>query len=276
MSSLPKVTMKKTEAVTRLRDRISALDPINELPGRNQEELDEVSRRIEKWDNYTVSLLKKIFRGDNFLINFNNSIYKFESDVSLMGAPYYHKIANDYTLKRKSILESIIEQLDLLEEIQESNTSTQENILGNDIFIVHGHDNEAKLDVARTIEKLDLNAVILHERPNKGRTIIEKLTEESKNAGFAIILLTPDDIGAIKESAEVEERARQNVVLELGYFIGRLGRPRVCVLLKGSTQIPSDFSGVLYIPMDAQGKWKFDLAKELESVGFNIDLTKIN
>jgi len=152
----------------------------------------------------------------------------------------------------------------------------QKNNLGNDIFIVHGHDNEAKQETARFIEKLNLNAVILHERPNKGRTIIEKLVNESQSAGYAIILLTPDDIGFVKgKESESEERARQNVVLELGYFLGKLGRERVCMLLKGSTNIPNDFSGVLYIQMDNAGKWKYDLAKEMQEVGFEIDLNLI-
>lgn len=152
----------------------------------------------------------------------------------------------------------------------------QKNKLGNDIFIVHGHDNEAKQETARFIEKLNLNAVILHERPNKGRTIIEKLVDESKSAGYAIILLTPDDIGFVKgKESESEERARQNVVLELGYFLGKLGRERVCMLLKGDTNIPNDFSGVLYISMDNAGKWKYDLAKEMQEAGFKIDLNSI-
>lgn len=149
--------------------------------------------------------------------------------------------------------------------------------MGSDVFIVHGHDNETKQETARFIEKLNLNAVILHERPNKGRTVIEKLVGESESAGYAIILLTPDDIGFIKGNEKgAEGRARQNVVLELGYFLGKLGRERVCVLLKGSTSIPSDFSGVLYIQMDNAGKWKYDLANEMKEVGFKIDLNNIS
>ena len=101
-----------------------------------------------------------------------------------------------------------------------------------DVFIVHGHDNEAKQEVARFIEKLNINAVILHEQPNKGRTVIEKLVEESHTAGYAIILLTPDDVGYVKGTEKQEEfRSRQNVVLELGYFIGKIGRENICVLL---------------------------------------------
>lgn len=146
-----------------------------------------------------------------------------------------------------------------------------------DIFIVHGHDNEAKQEVARFIEKLGLTVVILHEQPNKGMTVIEKLIHYSKSVGFAIILLTPDDIGYLKgEQESVENRARQNVVLELGYFVGKIGRERVCTLLKNSTELPSDFNGVLYVPMDTSGTWKLDLAKELQECNFQIDFGKIS
>ena len=146
-----------------------------------------------------------------------------------------------------------------------------------DVFIVHGHDNEAKQEVARFIEKLNINAVILHEQPNKGRTVIEKLVEESHTAGYAIILLTPDDVGYVKGTEKQEEfRSRQNVVLELGYFIGKIGRENICVLLKDNTTIPSDFNGVLYIEMDKPGRWKLDLARELNESGFSIDCTQIS
>ena len=168
---------------------------------------------------------------------------------------------------------------DFLKEIPESaceNNAELSHTLRTDIFIVHGHDNEAKQETARFIEKLNLNAVILHERLNKGQTIIEKLFRESQSAGYALILLTPDDVGFVKgNEIEFEERARQNVVLELGYFLGKLGRERVCVLLKGNTNIPNDFNGVLYIPMDDAGKWKYDLAKEMREIGFKIDLNTI-
>jgi len=161
--------------------------------------------------------------------------------------------------------------------IRNNSKNTDSTITGEDVFIVHGHDNEAKQEVARFIEKLDLNAIILHEQPNKGRTVIEKLVEESNTAGFAIILLTPDDIGYVKGEKQQEEfRSRQNVVLELGYFVGKIGRGKICILLKGSTTIPSDFNGVLYIPMDDLGRWKLDLAKELSESGFQVDFGKIS
>ncbi|KAB1072247.1 nucleotide-binding protein [Methylobacterium soli] len=140
------------------------------------------------------------------------------------------------------------------------------------VFIVHGHDEGAREAVARFIEKIGFEAVILHERPNKGRTIITKFREEAAGIGFAIVLMTPDDHGG-RAGAETRPRARQNVVFELGFFIGELGPERVAALVKGDIERPSDFDGVVYIPLD-HGHWQAGLARELEAAGFEIDWNK--
>jgi len=141
------------------------------------------------------------------------------------------------------------------------------------IFIVHGHDEGARETVARFLERIGLEAVILHEQANQGRTIIEKVVANS-DVGFAIVLLTPDDEGCIKGGTP-EPRARQNVLLELGYFIGRLGRDKVCALKRGTLEIPSDFAGVVWETMDSNGGWKQALARELEAAGHSIDWNKV-
>jgi predicted nucleotide-binding protein len=143
-----------------------------------------------------------------------------------------------------------------------------------DVFIVHGRDNGTKEMVARFMSVLGLNPIILHEQPNEGRTIIEKF-ERHANVGFAVALLTPDDVGALAESAgNLLPRARQNVVMELGYFMGRLGRQRVCALVKGGVEIPSDVAGVVYVPLDVNGGWRVSLVKELKAAGFDVDANK--
>jgi predicted nucleotide-binding protein len=141
------------------------------------------------------------------------------------------------------------------------------------VFLVHGHDEEAKQTVARFIEKLGLEPIVLHEQPNKGLTIIEKF-EDYSDVGFAVVLLTPDDIGASKSSPKnTRSRARQNVILELGFFIGRLKRHQVCALHKGDLELPSDYLGVLWIPMDAD--WRNGLAREMNAAGLEVDLTAL-
>ena len=134
-----------------------------------------------------------------------------------------------------------------------------------------GRDESAKQTVARFLEKLKLNPTILHEQPNSGRTLIEKFELHAQSA-FAVILLTPDDVGAMKEEKEkLNPRARQNVILELGYFLGLLGRERVCPLIVDGVEIPSDYDGVAYVPLDDSGGWRLELIRELRAAGFDVD-----
>lgn len=140
----------------------------------------------------------------------------------------------------------------------------------NRIFIVHGHDGEARETVARFISTIGLEPVILHEQANRGRTVIEKV-EANSDVGFAIVLLTADDLGRSKDATELEPRARQNVLLELGYFIAKLGRDHVCALKRGDVAIPSDFAGVVWEEMDSKGGWKQSLGRELQAAGQPID-----
>lgn len=139
------------------------------------------------------------------------------------------------------------------------------------VFIVHGHDGEAREAVSRFLELLQFEVVILHEQANRGRTIIEKF-EEHADVGFAIVLLTPDDLGAAVLNETMQPRARQNVVLELGYFLGKLGRERVVALRRGDVEIPSDILGVVYTPFDDAGAWKQLIARELKAADYEIDL----
>jgi predicted nucleotide-binding protein len=144
----------------------------------------------------------------------------------------------------------------------------------NDIFIIHGHNLELKQAVAVFIRKLGLNPIILDEQANKGLTIIEKF-EAHSNVQFAIALLTADDLGrAISEDNDLlRPRARQNVILEFGYFMGKLGRGRVCGFLGKGVEVPSDYSGVMYIEADRED-WRFKLVRELKAAGLDVDANR--
>ncbi len=148
--------------------------------------------------------------------------------------------------------------------------------MSNKVFVVHGHDEGARESVARLLEKMGFEAIILHEQANQGRTVIEKV-EAHSDVGFAVVLLTPDDEGRAKGKPleSLKPRARQNVLLELGYFIGRLGRGRVCALRRGEVEIPSDFAGMVWVPMDSSEGWKISLARELNVAGHPIDMNKL-
>lgn len=145
----------------------------------------------------------------------------------------------------------------------------------NEIFIVHGHDDGLKNEVARFLEKLSFKPIILHEQPSSGDTIIEKI-ERYSNVGFGIVLYTPCDVGSsINESTNLKARARQNVIFEHGYLISKLGRKNVVALVKGDVEKPNDISGVVYVSYNTGDGWKTDIAKELNALGYNIDFNKI-
>ena len=145
----------------------------------------------------------------------------------------------------------------------------------NRVFVIHGHDEAAQETVARFLEKLEFQPIILHEQANKGRTIIEKF-EDHADVPFAVVLLTPDDLGALKdEKSDLKPRARRNVILELGFFLGRLGRERVCPLVKGDVETPSDYDGVVYTKLDDAGAWKMKLVQELKAASFDVDANRV-
>lgn len=146
---------------------------------------------------------------------------------------------------------------------------TPDGFNNSQVFIVHGHDEITKLDMALFIKSLGLEPIILHMQASSGRTIIEKI-EHYSNVGFGIVLYTPCDIGQKVGDLSGAYRARQNVVFEHGYLIGKLGRPRVIAVVKDQVETPNDISGVVYVSMDDRNTWKEELKKEMRCVGYNI------
>jgi predicted nucleotide-binding protein len=147
------------------------------------------------------------------------------------------------------------------------------------VFIVHGHNGELKEATARLVSQLNLEPVILHERARQGRAIIENFSIHAKESSFAIVLLTADDVGSlgkVEQHAALQPRARQNVVFEMGFFFGLLGRGKVFAVYDVGVEMPSDLDGILYVPYDApSGKWRWDVAKELQAAGYDVDLNKL-
>lgn len=150
-------------------------------------------------------------------------------------------------------------------------------LLSRRVFVVHGHNEEIKQAVGRVLEQLGLEPVILHEQADKGRTLIEKFEDHGSEAAFAVILMTGDDRGGPGDASHetYRLRARQNVLLEMGFFLGSLGRRRVCVLYESAVEIPSDYAGVLYKKLDEAGAWKFELARELAAAGIEVDANRL-
>ena len=262
----------KSEAIERLQK------VLDEIPALKQ--LQEESPQFKKWKRNTRVAITKTFRNDSQQIkDFDEIDFSLTVMSHLTHGSEFQEAYEEGLESAASVLESMIEEID---EYWEDDNQTpisskiRENaqITTNEIFIVHGRDEGAKDKVARFLENLDLKPVILAEMPAKGRTIIEKF-EQHAQVGYAIVLLTPDDAGSLQgDENDPKPRARQNVIFELGFFIGHLGRKRVCALTKGDVEIPSDYAGIEYIPFNDADDWKLKLIRELKSGGFEIDANR--
>ncbi len=169
---------------------------------------------------------------------------------------------------------AVVQKASFTSQLATSKQGTSSTMVNSRIFIVHGRDDTMKLEIARFLERLGFEPIILHEQANRGATIIEKFIASSEVA-FAVVSLSADDVGGLAESHEMEPRARQNVILEWGYFIGKLGRQNVLALKKGDISLPTDVVGVAWEPFDAHGGWKLKLAKELREAGLKFDSDKL-
>jgi predicted nucleotide-binding protein len=184
----------------------------------------------------------------------------------------HHELWKAYGVRfLRSDIEKMIPE-GYVETIQQPNAKWSSS---RKVFVVHGHDTAALQGVARFLEQLGLEATILSEQPDAGRTIIEKFVDCADEVGFAVVLLTPDDLGGSAGALTQATRARQNVIFELGYFAGKLGRGRTCLLCKGSVEIPSDLYGVIYTELDSAEGWKRKLARELQAAGFEFDPAQV-
>ncbi|MFA6093006.1 MAG: nucleotide-binding protein [Elusimicrobiota bacterium] len=186
--------------------------------------------------------------------------------------PYFFQDSAQRVLGALKAAAKIVSHSTPAEKKTESKTKAKQlNASSNKAFIVHGHDEILLQQAARFLEKLRITPVILFEQPGKGQTIIEKF-ENNSDVPFAIVLFTPDDLGRAAKETELHPRARQNVVLELGYFVGKLGRAGVAVLYHESIELPSDYRGVEYIKIDPEGAWKMKLAREMKAAGLAVDM----
>ena len=233
--------------------------------------------RYQQWHTLTEDCVVKAF-GDSSTHHYT---FLTSGPAGRMVVDYgdYNPDAPHEQRERRQNLQDKVETLETLIEILGINASvksasglsaTQSLPQSKRIFLVHGHDHQARAEVARFVEKLGVEVVILDEKPSQGRTIAEQL-EKHGDVGFAIILLTRDDRGGSisRPVEEYQPRTRQNVMLELGYFWGRLGRNRVCALYVSGVEIPSDFQGVLFTLLDPHDGWKLKLFRELDAAGLN-------
>jgi len=233
-------------------DYVLPSDPINELL--------ELKGYVEK----DIRIL------EGFVDRYKNQ--KSEVPDPISTTLKYHKKLND-------VIDHVLD-FDEVKEILDNKINKDNTIDMNSkkVFIVHGHNEGMKQSVARILERIGLEPIILHEQPSKGKTIIEKFSENA-DVSFALVLLSGDDLAFHKgaSSDTAKPRARQNVIFELGYFIGRIGRERVVGLYEenGDIELPSDYQGIIFVTYDSGGAWKHQILKEMKAVGIDVDLNKI-
>lgn len=216
-----------------------------------------------KWDGFNTELLKRSFtnEGGEYLERYKNCgqvlLYSDINKVDFLKSLIKEEIDELLTL------ESRLSLIPLADGIEESKSVVLMRNM-KQVFVVYGHDKLMKLEVEAYLkDELKLEVIALDEQPNRGKTIIEKFEHYSKDAGYAVILMSPDD--TMEVDGQIYKQARQNVVLELGYFMAKLGRSNVCAILKDNVEKPSDISGVLHLPF--KGNWKHELYKELNAAG---------
>lgn len=229
---------------------------------------------FQAWKAKAERFLIKQYGQDSYEIQ-EFKKHHFTLTLYAAGTPNYEFVAAcKRDLQRvKAVFLTYLDELQESPENVEMNSIIQACRTGlSAVFIVHGHDDALKQSVARLIEKQNIKAIILHEQPNQGATIIEKF-EKNSYVGAAICLFTADDTGKAKEEDVEEDRARQNVVFEAGFFMGSLGRDRVIILADKSVELPSDLKGVVYT---SSSSWQLDVLRELRAMGFSIDYNKLD
>ena len=248
----------------------SLIDEANKLPHQDEEKLDALRKRAEM-------IIRKVF-GDSSRYLADLSKISFYFLNSNLPEPFKNERLHSGKSQMLNLFNTMLEELQLSGIQEVDKVKKADAKFSNRIFVVHGHDKAMKHAVARTLEKIGFEPIILHEKPNEGRTIIEKFSDYS-DVSFAVVLLSPDDMAYPKDqpSKDAKPRARQNVIFELGFFNSKLGRNRVLVLYQGEKkfEMPSDYSGVLCTPYDKLGEWRFSLVKELKACGFDVDANKL-
>lgn len=272
---LPQLHQPRASVDAELAERIRVGEELMEHNISTEDELGQVRTEYRLWDDFNRELLRRRFTTTEFADEYTRAVPR----VAFADADLNWKVRRlQGDIKRQvTRLKSVRERLQFCEEPEvRMSGSTEDEPGSGTIFVVHGHGENRKESVARLLhEAVDVPVVILHEQADQARTLIEKLEDVAAEASFAVILLTADDVGGRKPeegtAPELGSRARQNVILEAGYFMGALGRSAVALLYEEGVELPSDMGGMLYTPFDSGGAWKMRLGRELKAAGIDFD-----
>lgn len=273
----PILSISNLDFKNQLSERIEIGEELFKRQVINQFDLQNLESDYRLWNDYNFEYLQQVFDipDNEYALNYNQAGFTFMGAMGeVQGNPIQSK-KNTINYKLDN-LKSLSAKSGLLKSSENKVTvKTENNTKRNmsQVFIVHGHDDLAKVETARFISNLGFEPIILHEQASSGQTIIEKI-ESYSNVGFGIVLYTPCDSGSKKgDESNLKSRARQNVVFEHGFLIGKIGRKNVCALVKDSVETPNDISGVVYVSMS--GDWKLSVAKELRNSGYKVDMNLV-
>ena len=279
------LTVTREEAKSRLEDRIEKGLEIKNIRHSSWDTLAEAKNAFNKWDSFNTELLRRIFTTDEMTKEYDSCGFGM---ISLGESSLSEEIADHYKLinEKNHRIDSIIERLELIplcaahqtDMVSQANQKPQSSERkSKKVFVVHGHDEIAKTNLEVFLREIGLEPVVLHRQPDEGQTIIEKF-EKHSDVGYAFILLTPDEIAYLSSDSKKDEkdralefRARPNVIFEFGYFVGKLGRSRVCCLYTGNVQLPSDVSGMIYKKFEKSiEEVAYGVIKDLKACGYAI------
>ena len=273
----PILSISNSDFKSQISDRIDIGEKLFQKEINTPDELDKLQSDYRFWNDYNSEYLQQTFDipKNEYARNYSQAGFSFIGQLGeVQGNPV--KTKKNLIAYKLDNLKSLAVKSNLLKSSEKNVSVKAEKVTKlnmSQVFIVHGHDDLAKSETARFIQKLGFEPIILHEQASSGQTIIEKI-ESYSNVGFGIVLYTPCDLGSKKgEELNLKSRARQNVVFEHGYLIGKIGRKNVCALVKDKIEIPNDISGVVYIPME--NDWKLHLAKELRNSGYKVNMNLV-
>lgn len=270
----PELAVSREQLEGQLDERVDRGQDIERRAIQSDDELRIARAEYYSWDEFNKTLLRRSFSTPKVAEQDYNPP---SPSIGFGDLPLSKEVEffRDDVRRRVRELMSIQQQL-VLYERQDRGKVKRDQQGGNTVFIVHGRDDAARQATERfLLDVTGVRPVVLRDQPNSGRTIIEKFEDETEAIGFAVVLLTGDDEGGVRGESARQRRARQNVVLELGFFLGALTRRRVAVLYEPGVELPSDMSGILYTEFDAKGAWRIGLGKELMAAGYKIDLNEL-
>lgn len=276
------LSVSRDEAKSRLQDRIEKGMELKKKQVANYEDFETLKHDYSKWDSFNSELLKRLFTSDELAHEYDwwgaMSVSMYEPSLAEKIADVYKDIDN-----KIHRIDSIIERLELIP----LNAAHQPPVVVREesapqsrskkVFVVHGRDEVAKTSLEVFLIEIGLEPIVLHRQADEGLTIIEKF-EKHSDVGYAFVLLTPDEVAYLSSEESIpddarhkEYRARPNVIFEFGYFIGKLGRSRVCCLYTGNVSLPSDVSGMIYKRYEKSiEEVAYSVIKDLKASGYAI------